>query len=69
MRLCVKVRGRGRIPSSLVCVSVPASGSVSSSAPGSLKGLSLEKKTRQSVQSGNKGKTGGFFSVWPTDRK
>lgn len=54
------------IPSSLVWVSVPPSGSVSSNAPGSLNGLSLreEGERRQapkqtdapSIQHGNKGR-------------
>lgn len=56
----VKVRGRG-VPSSLVWVSVPASGSVSSRAPGSLNGLSLQGEERirtdkLSIQRGNKGR-------------
>lgn len=43
----VKVRGGSHVPSSLVWVSVPPSGSASSSAPGSLKGLSLWEKTQE----------------------
>lgn len=38
---------RSGVPSSLVWVSVPLSGSVSSSAPGSLKGLSLREVGRR----------------------
>lgn len=44
---CVKVRGGSHVPSSLVWVSVPPSGSASSSAPGSLKGLSLREETQE----------------------
>lgn len=50
-RLC-EGQGSG-VPSSLVWVSVPASGSASSNAPGSLNGLSLqqEERSRASVHS------------------
>jgi len=56
-RLC-EGQGSG-VPSSLVWVSVPASGSASSNAPGSLNGLSLqgeEKEEKPSIQYGNKGR-------------
>lgn len=47
-RLC---EGQGSVvPSSLVWVSVPASGSASSNAPGSLKGLSLQEEEEESRQ-------------------